>query len=72
LNKIKVEEKQMSKTKIGVIGIGALGKGMVKVFAEHPLVDLVAVCDADSAKVEQSSAHFNVEGFTHHSELLLE
>ncbi|MBY0123582.1 Gfo/Idh/MocA family protein [Bacillus sp. S/N-304-OC-R1] len=60
----------MSKKKAAIIGIGALGKGIVKVFAEHPLVELVAICDINSEKVDQCASLFHVEGFTNHLELL--
>ncbi|MCJ8007131.1 Gfo/Idh/MocA family protein [Lederbergia wuyishanensis] len=60
----------MSKKKVAIIGIGALGEGMVKVFFEHPLVELVAVCDTNKEKVEQCAALYNVEGFTNHIKLL--
>lgn len=60
----------MSKVKVGMVGIGALGEGLVKVFAEHPLVDLVSVCDIDSTKVELTENHYKVQGFTSHTDLL--
>ena len=60
----------MSKKKVAIIGIGALGEGMVKVFSEHPSAELVAVCDIDIAKVEKCASLYNVEGFTNHLELL--
>jgi predicted dehydrogenase len=60
------------KKKVAIIGIGALGEGMVKVFAEHPEVELVAVCDTNTEKVKQCVALYHVEGFTNHHDLLIE
>ncbi|QOR68819.1 Gfo/Idh/MocA family oxidoreductase [Cytobacillus suaedae] len=56
--------------KVGIVGIGALGEGLVKVFTEHPLVDLVSVCDVDLTKVELTVNQYHVQGFTTHTDLL--
>ncbi len=60
----------MSKVKVGIVGIGALGEGLVKVFAEHPSIDLVSICDIDSTKVALTVEQYQVQGFTTHTDLL--
>lgn len=34
-----------SPLKVGIIGVGAIGEGMTKVFSQHALTEVVAVCD---------------------------
>jgi predicted dehydrogenase len=58
------------KKKVAIIGIGALGEGMVQVFSEHSMVELVAVCDTNLEKVEQCASLYKVEGFTNHVDML--
>ena len=38
--------------KLGLVGLGAFGSGFVPLFANHPLVDSVILCDAEVDKVE--------------------
>jgi predicted dehydrogenase len=56
--------------KVGAIGIGALGQGMIERFSKHPRTELVAVCDLDREKVLTCSSRYNINGYTHHLDLL--
>ncbi|WP_456275977.1 Gfo/Idh/MocA family protein [Bacillus sp. AK128] len=60
----------MNKVKVGIIGIGALGEGMVDVFSKHPLTELVALCDIDEQKVYKAAQHYQVEAYTNHKTFL--
>lgn len=40
----------MSKLRVGIVGLGHNGVAHARVYASHPLADLVALCDFDAAK----------------------
>jgi len=55
----------------GVIGVGIFGSLHARVYAEHPEVDLVAVCDLDARRVRRVARKFGVRhAFTDYRELL--
>lgn len=39
--------------KLGMCGLGRFGSNFVKLFKAHPLVDKIALCDAEASKVKQ-------------------
>ena len=42
--------------KLGLVGLGAFGSAFAPLFASHPLVDSVILCDAEADKVEKHAA----------------
>ncbi len=48
----------MSKLAVGVIGCGYWGPNLIRNFAACPLTHLVAICDADSHRLEKVSANY--------------
>ncbi len=55
--------------KVGVIGIGHVGKEHARILASLPQAELIGVCDTDSSKKERAEA-LGVPFFTDHHELL--
>lgn len=43
-----------SKLKVGVIGVGHLGKEHARIYASLPDVELVGICDADASRAEKA------------------
>ena len=39
--------------KIGLVGLGSFGSMFVELFARHPLVDKLALCDAEPDKLKR-------------------
>ncbi|MFE8701976.1 Gfo/Idh/MocA family protein [Cytobacillus sp. FJAT-54145] len=57
--------------KVGIIGVGAIGESMTKVFSQHPLTEVVAVCDIVEELAAQRAADLgNVYWTTNYKELL--
>lgn len=56
---------------VGVIGVGAIGEGMTKVFSEHKLTQVVAVCDVVEELAKQRAADLGgIYWTTNYKELL--
>ena len=55
--------------KVGVVGIGHVGKEHARILASLPQAELVGVCDTDSSKKERADA-LKVPFYSHHQELL--
>lgn len=45
---------------VGIVGIGAFGRGFVRLFRDHPLVDRVALCDTDAERLGRACAEFHI------------
>jgi len=61
----------MQKTGFGVIGVGGWGETHVRVYAAHPAVDLVAVCDVREDRAREMAQHYDVETvYTDYRDLL--
>ncbi|HET9224446.1 MAG TPA: Gfo/Idh/MocA family oxidoreductase [Roseiflexaceae bacterium] len=59
------------KTKVGVIGVGQIGKRHVATYAEMPDVEIVALADVDEAEVKRVAAQHGVkQTFTNFRDLL--
>jgi len=56
--------------RVGVIGCGAWGKNLVRVF--HELGALAAICDENAATLQQLSDQFKVKSYQNASELIAE
>ena len=59
----------MSKTRIGVVGVGQFGKNHCRVIRESERAELVAVVDSDSVRAADAAASFSAQPFTDYREL---
>ncbi|MFN2476595.1 MAG: Gfo/Idh/MocA family oxidoreductase [Chthoniobacterales bacterium] len=50
----------MSRLRVGVVGVGHIGKNHARLYAELPNADFAAVYDIDAAKAEQLAQEFGV------------
>lgn len=60
----------MDKIKVGVIGVGHLGKHHARIYSQIPEAQLVGVCDIDLEKAQKVAREFNTECFENLSDLL--
>ena len=60
----------MSTMKVGVIGVGYLGRFHAEKYAAHPDVELVGVVDADPGRAAEVAKKLNTRSFTDHRQLL--
>lgn len=58
------------KLRVGVVGVGYLGKLHAKIYAGMPTVQLVGVVDVDAAAAQQVAAQYGCAAFTDPTELL--
>jgi UDP-N-acetylglucosamine 3-dehydrogenase len=56
--------------KVGVIGLGAMGKNHVRVYSEMPGVELVGIADKDNDLANTMAEKFNTTPFDNYKELL--
>jgi predicted dehydrogenase len=60
----------MSKLKVAVIGVGALGSIHAKIYSQLDNVELVGVCDIDDRRLKEISQEFKADGFRDYRKLL--
>ncbi|MBL0702188.1 MAG: Gfo/Idh/MocA family oxidoreductase [Desulfosarcina sp.] len=60
----------MKKLRVGVVGVGYLGKFHTEKYANMENVDLVGVVDLDKSKAEKIAAQFNTLSFSHQKDLI--
>jgi predicted dehydrogenase len=60
----------MEKIKVGVIGVGHLGKHHARIYSQIPEAQLVGVSDIDSEKAQKVAKEFNTECYGNLSDLL--
>jgi predicted dehydrogenase len=60
----------MDKIKVGVIGVGHLGKHHARIYSQIPKAQLAGVCDIDLEKAQKVAEEFNTEYFENLSDLL--
>lgn len=46
--------------RIGIVGVGAFAHSFIRLYARHPLVDRLALCDLDAPKLAKAAAEFGV------------
>lgn len=56
--------------RIGVVGVGHLGRHHVRLLAENPLAELCGIADVNQENREKTSAQYGVEGFSNYEDLL--
>jgi len=59
----------MKKIRVGVIGVGYLGRFHAEKYANHPNAELIGVADSDTATAGQIAKKLNTEAFTDISRL---
>jgi predicted dehydrogenase len=59
-----------NKIKVGVVGVGYLGKIHAEKYAHIPEAELIGVVDIDKGRCEEVAAHTNCQPFYHHGDLL--
>lgn len=62
----------LERTRVGVIGVGALGQHHARVYGALPLADLVGVCDADPARAREIAARHGCRAFDTAAALIAE
>jgi len=58
------------KIKVGVVGVGYLGKIHAEKYAHIPEAELIGVVDIDTERCREVAAHTNCQPFFHHGDLL--
>lgn len=61
----------MSRLRMAVVGIGALGRHHARILSQHPEAELVAVADCDEKTVKAVAEAYGTRWVTDHRELLL-
>lgn len=51
----------MSKIKMAIVGAGTWGANHAKIYDDHPLVEIVAVCDRDASKANKLAAQYGIK-----------
>jgi predicted dehydrogenase len=60
----------VEKIKVGVVGVGYLGKIHAEKYAHIPEAELIGVADIDRGRCEEVAAHTQCQPFYHHHDLL--
>jgi predicted dehydrogenase len=60
----------MQPLRAAVIGVGSIGTVHARIYRQHPLSELVAVCDSDPARAEQLASELGVRAYHRFDELL--
>jgi len=58
------------RARIGVIGLGYFGSRHARIYADHPIADLVAVCDRDAARADEIGRSLGAQPYSDFRELL--
>jgi predicted dehydrogenase len=66
----KTSRSKPPKLRVGVVGVGYLGKFHAEKFAHHPDVDLVGVVDANRAQADQISSQLGTRAYYHHQDII--
>ena len=56
--------------KVGVVGVGGIGKLHLKCYKEDPLAELVAVCDTVVKKAQEVAAEYGINAYASVNEML--
>lgn len=60
----------MDQVRIGIIGLGKMGRMCIRVFGENHLAKVVALCARRPEQVEAAAAEFGITGYTDHRKML--
>lgn len=59
------------RVRLGIIGLGIMGESYVRIYSQHPLAEVVAVCSRSAKRVEEMCARYSVpHGLTEFRRLL--
>lgn len=59
------------RVRLGIIGLGIMGESYVRIYSQHPLAEVVAVCSRSAQRVEEMCARYSVpHGMTEFRRLL--
>jgi predicted dehydrogenase len=67
-----VRVERVDPLRVGVVGVGHLGREHARIYASLPEVELVGVSDRDASRASTVAGHVGARAFTAHSELLAE
>jgi predicted dehydrogenase len=56
--------------KVGVVGVGAIGRNHARIYSELESAELVGICDADEARAQEIAAEFGTEAVPTLDELI--
>jgi predicted dehydrogenase len=59
----------MKKIRVGVVGVGYLGKFHAEKYAQMKDVELVGVVDTNPSQAEAIARHYDTQAYTHHAQL---
>jgi predicted dehydrogenase len=59
----------MKKIRVGVVGVGYLGKFHAEKYAQMPAVELVGVVDINASQAKEIAAQFDTNAFSRHDQL---
>jgi len=59
----------MKKIRVGVVGVGYLGKFHAQKYAQMEDVELVGVVDTNPSQAEEIARHYDTQAYTHHAQL---
>ena len=59
----------MKKIRVGVVGVGYLGKFHAEKYAQMENVELVGVADTNPSRAEEIARHYDTRAYTHHAQL---
>src|SRR6266568_398374 len=65
-----MENEAMEPIRMGIIGLGIMGKQYARVYSEHPLSELVAVCARRPEQAGEFAQRYNAAGYTDHRKML--
>jgi len=60
----------MERVRIGVIGLGTMGRHYVKIYSDHPLAEVIAVSALQEDQVGEIRALYKVDGYTDYRQML--
>jgi UDP-N-acetylglucosamine 3-dehydrogenase len=60
----------MEKTRVGVIGVGAMGRHHARIYSELENAELVGVADSNEKTAKEVAAEYQTEAFTDYEQLL--
>ncbi len=60
----------MKKIRVGVVGVGYLGKFHAEKYARMPDVELVGVADINASRAQKIAGQLSTNAFTHHNQLI--
>ena len=70
MNPEKERNSMKNKLRVGVVGVGSMGKNHARLYSELPGVELVGVADVDSTLANSIAQSYGCKSFADHNDLL--